>query len=113
MQCNQEKEGKQLVAACLRPGCALESHAFFHLDSVRSVSNLELEVHEEDIIGHYDILKPYLLQFAGERLPSNQDHQALMALHCLSQPSLLILWFPTAFQVDSPAIWRRPWPMWR
>ena len=44
-------------------------------------SNLELEVHEEDIVKHYGILKPYLLLFAGERLPSNQDHQAWW--HCI------------------------------
>ena len=34
------------------------------------------KVHEDDLVKHYDILKPYLIAFAGERLPSAQDHQA-------------------------------------
>ena len=37
---------------------------------------LQDKVHEDDLVGHYDMLKAYLVMFSGDRLPSAQDHQA-------------------------------------
>lgn len=34
------------------------------------------EVHEQDIVDHYDVLKEYLLEFAHTRLPDLEDHKA-------------------------------------
>jgi len=33
-------------------------------------------VHEDDVVAHYDILKIYLTEFAADKLPSCEDHQA-------------------------------------
>jgi hypothetical protein len=72
-----DKSGKQLVVACFEYDIIWSHETCFSFPHFLLIFFwFHSKVHEDDLVSHYDILKPYLIAFAGERLPSAQDHQA-------------------------------------